>query len=71
MTEYKNRDGIELSYTGDDTHTKLVKEVISEAVRMCSQYNWYDKTSMRFTLGNVKDFLIENFDLNNNGENDE
>ena len=30
--KYKNKDGIELSYTGNDVQTKLVKEVISEAI---------------------------------------
>ena len=61
--KYKNKDGIELNYIGDDVHTKLVKEVISEAVKLASEYNWHDEISMRFALDNVKKFLVENFDL--------
>ena len=30
--KYKNEDGIELSYTENDVQTKLVKEVVSEAI---------------------------------------
>ena len=63
MVKYKNKDGIELSYTGNDSHKVLVREVISEAVKLCSQYNWHDETSMRFALDNTKQFLITNFDL--------
>jgi|TARA_Y100000310_G_scaffold158486_1_gene157893 hypothetical protein len=57
MSKYRNKDGIELSYEGhsDDTHVDLVKEVISEAVRLIS------------TGGNKKEviqFLTENFSIN-------
>ena len=61
--KYKNKDGIELSYTGNDAHQVLVREVVSEAVRLCSEYNWSDEISMRFALARTKDFLIENFNL--------
>ena len=63
MAKYKNKDGIELSYTSDDTHTRLVKEVISEAIKLCDQYNWHDEISMRFALSNVKKFLKTNFNI--------
>ena len=63
MAKYKNKDGIELSYTGNDAHQVLVREVVSEAVKICSQYNWHDEVSMRWTLERTKDFLIENFNL--------
>tara|TARA_Y100001963_G_C6399055_1_gene273232 strand:- start:122 stop:319 length:198 start_codon:yes stop_codon:yes gene_type:complete len=63
--KYKNKDGIELNYTGKDTHTKLVKEVVSEAVKICSEYDLSNKVSMRFALERTKYFLIENFDLDN------
>ena len=63
MAKYKNKDGIELSYTGDDTHTRLVKEVISEAIKLCDQYNWHDEISMRFALSNIKKFLKTNFNI--------
>lgn len=61
--KYKNKDGTELNYTGNDSHSVLVREVISQAVKICSEYNWHDETSMRFALSNIKDFLITNFDL--------
>jgi hypothetical protein len=32
--KYKNKDGIELSYTGTDVQTKLVKEVVSESIKL-------------------------------------
>ena len=64
MEKYKNKNGIELSYTNDnDVHQVLVKEVISEAVKLCSEYDWSNVTSMRFALRRTKDFLVENFDL--------
>ena len=61
--KYKDEDGIELNFTGNDSHSVLVKEVISQAVKLCNEYNWHDEVSMRFALSNVKDFLITNFDL--------
>ena len=64
MAKYKNSDGIELNYKGDDAHKVLVREVISEAVKLCSEYNWSSEYSMRFALSRTKDFLVENFDLN-------
>ena len=63
MAKYKNKDGIELSFTSNDAHQVLVREVVSEAVKICSQYNWHDEVSMRWTLERTKDFLIENFNL--------
>ena len=68
MSKYKNKDGIELNYTGDDIHTKLVKEVVSEAVKLCSEYDWSNEVSMRFALQRTKDFLKENFDLGDKNE---
>ena len=32
--KYKNKDGIELSYTGNDLQSKLVKEVVGEAIKL-------------------------------------
>ena len=61
--KYKNKDGISLNYEGSDSHKVLVREVIEEAVRLCSEYNWHDEVSMRFALENTKNFLIENFNL--------
>ena len=61
--KYKNKDGIELNYASDDTHTKLVKEVVSKAVKLCSEYDWSNEYSMRVALSRTRDFLIENFNL--------
>ena len=64
--KYKNKNGIELNFTGNDSTSVLVREVISEAVKLASEYNWHDEISMRFALDNVKKFLVENFDLEKN-----
>ena len=61
--KYKNKDGIELSFNGDDTTSVLVREVVSEAIKLCSEYNRWDKDSMGFALSRTKHFLKENFDL--------
>jgi hypothetical protein len=63
MSKYKNKDGTELNFTGNDSTSVLVREVISEAVKLCSQYDWSNKTSMRFALRRTKDFLVDNFNL--------
>ena len=51
--KHKNKDGISLNYTGSDIHTRLVKEVIGEAITMLEDYK----------VADVVDFLKENFDL--------
>ena len=63
MSKYKNKDGIELNYTGNDAHQVLVREVVSEAVKLCSEHDWSSEISMRFALQRTKDFLTENFNL--------
>ena len=65
MKKYKNKDGIELSYTGNDTHQVLVKEVVSEAIKILTMYDRSCKISMNMAMGNCKKFLKENFDLEN------
>ena len=40
--KHKNKDGIFLNYTSDDIHTKLVKEVIGEAIIMLEDYKVAD-----------------------------
>ena len=61
--KYKNKEGIELSYTGNDAHQVLVREVISEAVKILSMYDRSCKISMNMAMGNCKKFLKENFNL--------
>jgi hypothetical protein len=68
MAKYKNKNGIELSITGNDSASVLIREVVGEAVKICSQYNWHDKSSMRWALQRTKDFLEENFSIDNGKE---
>ena len=70
MAKYKNKDGIELNCTGNDIHTRLVKEVIGEAIRLCEFTNYYDKYSAIRAINTVKDFLKENFDMDKKIEDD-
>ena len=57
--KYKNKDGIELNYTGDDVQTNLVKEVVSEAIRMLGSPSPYPHV----TCNKVIVYLKENFDI--------
>ena len=61
--KYKNEKGIELSYEGhkNDMSVQLVKEVLREAIRLGDK-NVYGKYP-RQGWGHVKDFLNENFSL--------
>ena len=34
MSKYKSKDGIELSLSGDNSTNKLIKEVVTEAIKM-------------------------------------
>jgi len=63
MDKYKNKDGIELSYTGDDVQSKLVKEVVKEAIKILGMYDRSCKISMSMAMGNTKKFLKTNFDI--------
>ena len=61
--KYKNKDGIELSYTSNDIQSKLVKEVISEAIKILGMYDRSCKISMGMAMMNTKKFLKSNFDI--------
>jgi hypothetical protein len=61
--KYKNKDGIELSYTGNDVHQQLVKEVIEESIKILNMYDRSCKISMGMAMNNAKKFLRENFNL--------
>ena len=64
MEKYKNKNGIELSYTNDnDVHQVLVKEVITEAIKILGMYDRNCKISMGYAMSNTKKFLKENFNL--------
>ena len=51
--KYKNKNGISLNYSSDDIHTRLVKEVIVEAITILENNK----------VDDAMDFLIENFDI--------
>jgi len=61
--KYKNEDGIELSYTGNDYGQKLTREVVSEAIKILTTYNRMDGRSCEYALHRGVNFLKDNFDL--------
>jgi len=63
MSKYKNKDGISLNYAGDDSHQVLVREVITEAIRILNSHNMFDKQSMGWAIDRTINFLEENFDI--------
>ena len=64
MEKYKNKNGIELSYTNDnDSHQVLVREVIQEAIKILGMYDRNCKISMGMAMSNTKKFLKTNFDI--------
>ena len=63
MKKYKNKDGIELSYTGSDSHQVLVREVVSEAIKILNMYDRSCKISMGMAMSNCKKFLKTNFNI--------
>ena len=56
--KHKNKDGISLNYTSDDIHTRLVKEIIVEAITIMESNK----------VDDAMDFLIENFDIKTIGD---
>jgi hypothetical protein len=61
--KYKNKEGLELNYKGDDIHKTLVKEVVSEAIKILTTYNRMDGRSVEYALHRGVNFLKDNFDL--------
>ena len=66
MSKYKNKSGTELSFTGNDSVTLLVKEVINETIRILNRDDYTHKNQV---LGLDKtreaiEFLKENFNIN-------
>ena len=61
--KYKNKDGIELSYKGNDIHKVLVREVVEEAIKIFESYNRFDGRSAEYALNRGVNFLKDNFDL--------
>ena len=67
MTKYKNKQGIELNFTGDDMQSKLVREVMEEAINIFQGYNRFDARSAEWALSRGVNFLKENFDIEDRG----
>tara|TARA_R100000700_G_C3100369_1_gene97702 strand:- start:124 stop:429 length:306 start_codon:yes stop_codon:yes gene_type:complete len=61
--KYKNKDGIELNYKGNDSHKVLVREVVGEAIKVFENYNRFDARSAEWALSRGVNFLKDNFDL--------
>jgi hypothetical protein len=61
--KYKSKDGIELSYTGNDSHQVLVREVIAESIKILNMYDKNCKISMGMAMNNTKKFLRANFNI--------
>ena len=64
--KYKNKDGIELNYSGDDSHQVLVREVVEEAIRILNSHNMFDKQSMGWAINRGISFLETNFNVGDN-----
>ena len=63
MDKYKNKDGIELNYSGNDSHQVLVREVIEEAIRILNSHNHFDSQSKSWAIDRGINFLETNFDI--------
>ena len=63
MDKYKNEDGIELSYMSNNIQNELVKEVISESIKILNMCDKDCKISMGIAMSNTKKFLKTNFDI--------
>ena len=61
--KYKNKDGIELSYTQrGNAHTDLVKEVVNEAIKLLEKDRWSSYIKIQKAVA----FLKENFNIEDN-----
>ena len=61
--KYKNKDGISLNYAGDDSHKVLVREVISEAIKILNSHVMSDSQSKSWAIDKGIHFLEKNFDI--------
>ena len=64
--KYKNKQGIELNYSGNDSHKVLVREVVEEAIKILGMYDRSCKISMGMAMSNTKKFLKTNFNIGDN-----
>ena len=63
MNKYKNKDGISLNYSGDDSHKILVREVIEEAIKILNSHVISDSQSKSWAIDKGINFLETNFDI--------
>ena len=63
MSKYKNKDGIELNYSGNDSHKVLVREVITQAIRILNSHAISDSQSKSWAIDRCIHFLETNFDI--------
>ena len=68
--KYKNKQGIELNYSGNDIQSKLTKEVVREAINIFESYNRFDARSAEWALSRGVNFLKENFDIEDGERSD-
>ena len=61
--KYNNKDGVSLNYSGDDSHQVLVREVITEAIRILNSHVMSDSQSKSWAIDRGINFLEENFDI--------
>ena len=61
--KYKNKQGIELNYSGNDIQSKLTREVVEKAIKILTTYNRMDGRSVEYALHRGVNFLKDNFDL--------
>ena len=64
--KYKNKDGVSLNYSGDDSHQVLVREVITEAIRILNSHAISDSQSKSWAIDRGIHFLETNFNVGDN-----
>jgi len=64
--KYKNKDGIELNYSGNDIQSELTKEVVEEAIRILNSHNHFDSQSKSWAIDRGIHFLETNFNVGDN-----
>ena len=64
--KYKNKDGIELNYSGNDIQSELTKEVVEEAIRILNSHNHFDSQSKSWAIDRGIHFLETNFNIGDN-----
>ena len=66
--KYKNKGGISLNFTGIDSLSVLVREVVSESIIMLEDVPGQDLQSLS-GISDTIDFLKENFNIEDENKN--